>query len=190
MEQVMKEEWRDIKNYEGLYQVSNLGNVRRLRFINNHVNKNKVYPIALTDGFGGYKKAVLYKGGKYENRYVHRLVAEAFLANPEEKPQVNHKDGNKNNNASTNLEWCTRSENMLHAYRTGLTHAAAAGKYGSDSKKARPVAMIDKETGKTLCVFGSLIDAAHHVGAKKSCHIVSCCKGRLKWAYGYMWRYA
>lgn len=186
----MTEEWRDIKGYEGLYQVSSLGNVRKLRFINNYVNKEKIFQINQTYGWGGYKKVILYKGGRYKNRYVHRLVAESFIPNPDNKPQVNHKDGVKTNNSVSNLEWCTQSENMLHAYRTGLSHAAAAGRYGANSTKAIRVDMVDKETGETIREFGSLIDAAIFIGAKKSCHIVSCCKGRLKSAYGYKWRYA
>lgn len=186
----MTEIWKDIDGYTGLYQVSNLGNVRKLRFINNMTNKEKVFLITPKLINTGYYKVMLYKGGKWENAFVHRLVAAAFIPNEAGRPQVNHIDGNKTNNVVTNLEWCTQSENNRHAYRTGLRSAPATGRFGADSYKAIPVEMLDKDTGKVICRFGSLIDAAKYVGAKKSCHICSCCKGKLKTAYGHGWRYA
>lgn len=75
---------------------------------------------AIRDNGNGYKQVQIMRGGKRYTRYVHRLVAECFLENPRNLPEVNHKDGNKENNAVENLEWVTRSENMLHSYRTGL----------------------------------------------------------------------
>lgn len=185
----MKEVWKPIEGYEGLYEVSNTGRVRRLRFINNHTNKAKVFDIKPKNNGHGYLKVFLYKGGKSRQKLVHRLVAEAFIEKQDGKRFVNHKDGNKHNNSADNLEWCSRSENMLHAYETGLAHAPLKGKFGKDSPKAIPVSMFSKD-GKLLATFGSLIDAAAFVGVQKSCHICSCCKGKLKSAYGYVWRYA
>ena len=185
----MDEIWKPVLGYEDLYEVSSKGRVRKLRFINNYVNKEKIFEISLKNNGTGYYKVFLYKNGKKCQKLVHRLVAEAFLERPEGKDFVNHIDGNKKNNNVENLEWCTRSENMLHAYRNGLATAQAKGKFGEDNPKAKRVNMYSMD-GVLLETFGSLIDAAHHVKATKSCHICSCCKGKLKSAYGYVWRYA
>lgn len=107
----MQEIWKDIKEYEGLYQISNLGNVKSLK-------RNKLLkPIKDKDG---YLCVTLYKMCKLKEKKVHRLVAQTFILNPENKPQVNHIDGNKQNNVVNNLEWCTRLENIEHAWKIGL----------------------------------------------------------------------
>ena len=186
----MERIWKDIKGYEGLYQVSNCGEVRKLRFINNITNKEKIFMITPQKINSGYYKIVLYKNAVYKNKTIHRLVAETFIPNPNNYPCVNHKDGNKNNNNVENLEWCTYSENAKHAYKNNLTTAAAKGKYGGENPKAIKVNMIDKNTNKVIKQFDSQIEAAKYIGVKRSCHIVSCCKGRLKTAYGYKWMYA
>ena len=118
----MNEEWRDIKGYEGLYQVSNLGRVKSLpRERRNrqgyYYTKEKI--LKQTNTSTGYKKVELFNGTRKSYK-VHRLVAQAFLNNEYNKPQVNHKDGNKINNNVNNLEWVTGSKNIIHAYKTGL----------------------------------------------------------------------
>lgn len=186
----MKEIWKDVHGYDGLYQVSNTGRVRKLRFINNRVNKEKTFLITPQLLDTGYYKVMLYKDGKYKNALVHRLVACAFIPEETGRTCVNHKDGNKENNFVSNLEWCTYGENMKHAYRTGLAKAAATGRFGANSYKSIPVEMLDKNTGAVIARFGSLIDGAKYIGTENSGHICSCCKGRLKSAHGYKWRYA
>lgn len=121
----MKEFWKPIKNYEGYYKVSNLGRIRSLdrkvtvwfgkrkyigTFVNGEINR---------DGYNRVQLNVAEKGLR-ERFYVHRLVAEAFIPNLENKPFINHKDGNKLNNSIENLEWCTSQENHQHEYETGL----------------------------------------------------------------------
>lgn len=103
----MKELWKDIPNYEGIYQVSNFGNVRNKEKIISQFN-NK-----------GYMCVSLYKSTR-KNLRVHRLVAEVFIENPDNKREVNHIDGNKRNNKVTNLEWVTSRENKIHAVNNGL----------------------------------------------------------------------
>lgn len=111
----MEEIWKDIEGYEGIYQVSSIGRVKRLkgvyckedRFIKYYLNK-------------GYRFIFLWKNNKYKAAPIHRLVALAFIPNENNKPQVNHIDGVKANNCVENLEWNTHSENMRHAFDNGL----------------------------------------------------------------------
>lgn len=104
----MAEEWRQVKGVEG-YLISNFGRVRSLKL-------KKDIIMSLCDHYRGYKVVWLYAIPKKKKFFVHRLVAEAFLENPEEKRVVNHKDSNKKNNALTNLEWMTHSENTGYYY--------------------------------------------------------------------------
>lgn len=116
MEILEKEIWKPINNYEGYYEVSNLGNVRSIdRIVKNKNNtvkviKGKQHKLTVTKS--GYVSTILYKNSEQKNYRVHRLVAEAFIPNPENLPQVNHIDENKENNCVDNLEWCTGSYNI------------------------------------------------------------------------------
>ena len=120
----MVEVWRDVRGYEGLYQVSNLGNVKHLSYVQDCMSVNNVHyvrvkpehllkpaPMRKKNGVG-YLGVSLHKFGKQRTVAVHRMVAEAFIPNSENKPQVNHKDENKWNNTVTNLEWCDCSYNV------------------------------------------------------------------------------
>lgn len=165
----MIEIWRDVNGYEGLYQVSNLGRLRRM-FKNGKVNflsgkKDK----------DGYVEVILSKNQTKKFARLHRLVADAFAPNPENKPQVNHKDRNKENNAASNLEWVTGSENTIHAYATGRgVHKRHVVQY---TKDMRVVALWDsiREAGRSLGIAPN--------------NISSCCRNNLPSAGGYVWRY-
>jgi len=135
----MIEEWKDIKGYEGYYQVSNLGRVRsmprtihRKKFGNVYV---KCHILKSTESFG-YKYVSLCKGSQKRLR-IHRLVAEAFIPNPDNLPQVNHKDEDKSNNRADNLEWCTQEYNQ--SYGTGRIRNGEAnrGRHLSDITKQK-----------------------------------------------------
>lgn len=105
------EEWRDIDGYEGYYQVSNLGRVKGIKLIRQY-KKERILSQYLLDRGKGYYKVWLYKDKKRKMYYVHRLVAQAFIPNPNNYPDINHKDENPRNNVVDNLEWCTESYNM------------------------------------------------------------------------------
>lgn len=112
-----KEEiWADVSGYEGLYKISNLG---KLKSLYSRGSKSD-YIVKLNKNTAGYYFKSLYKNKNFKNNYIHRLVASHFVENPYNKPQVNHKDGNKINNNADNLEWVNRSENQLHAYANKL----------------------------------------------------------------------
>lgn len=117
-----REIWKDIQGYGGKYQVSNLGRVRSIL-------RNKILIPKKTKK--GYLRIRLYENNHCKNIVIHRLVAFAFIPNPENKPQVNHKDGNKENNCVSNLEWCSCYENFWHANKHNLTRF-----------KWRPVALM------------------------------------------------
>lgn len=107
---IKQEIWKPIQGYEDLYEVSNLGRVRRTELLTfwKHNGKQPYYMVGLS------------KNSKSKKCLVHRLVAEAFIPNPSNLPQVNHKDGNVHNNSVDNLEWCTNAENTKHAYENYL----------------------------------------------------------------------
>ena len=146
------EEWKDIVGYEGIYQVSSLGKVTS-DYGEDFVKSIFTYKkIIKPQQKNKYKAVWLYKPKGRKECYIHRLVAKAFIPNPENKPCVNHIDGNKDNNRVENLEWCTYKENQHHAIRTGLhykriltnediiniraskeTSASLAAKYNYDS---------------------------------------------------------
>ncbi len=117
------ETWKVIKGYEGLYQISNQGNLRSLDRITKtsyRIRHIKGKTISMVIGNAGYLRSVIYKNGKQQNISLHRIVAETFILNPLNLPQVNHKDGNKTNNRVENLEWVTPSINWHHARKNSL----------------------------------------------------------------------
>lgn len=198
----MEEIWRDINGYEGLYQVSNLGRVKSLeRFIKTRKNKNgmngyihKQESIRIpTKDYKGYLRLSLCKEGKLKPFRVHRLVAEAFIPNPNNLPQVNHKDENKENNCITNLEWCTNEYN--HNYGTRNKRVAEKQKGRKipfeQIKNKIAVLQINKDTNEVIRKYDSIKEAQICCGVKTHySHIGECCKGERKTAYGFKWRYA
>ncbi len=116
----MEEIWKDILGYEEKYQVSNYGNIKALsRKVNTKGCSVRIIKERILKIYKGYRYQVVYLGRR-NSKSVHKLVALAFVPNPHNKPQINHIDGNKQNNNADNLEWCTQSENQLHAYKIGL----------------------------------------------------------------------
>ena len=186
----MNEIWKEIEGYEGKYEVSNLGNVRSLKY----ARSNKVKLLKQASDHG-YKRVNLFKNGKRKSHWVHRLVAIAFLPNPNNLPQVNHKDENKTNNRMDNLEWCTIKYNMNYGTRNERQSKSLSkrmtGKYkGKDSPNAKSILMYDRE-GNFIRRFDCIGDANEYFGKARYCSAINkCLKGRNKTAYGYIFKYA
>lgn len=168
----MKEIWKDIEGYEGIYQVSNLGRVRSL----NYWNKKIIHILKEFTDKRGYKLICLYFKER-KTHQVHRLVAEAFIPNPNNLPQVNHIDGDKTNNNINNLEWCSCKDNIIHAHKTGL--------HKPNTTRKRPV--YCKEENK---YFESLNEAGRYFQCTPTT-IQHVCDGIIKQLYKkYTIRYA
>ena len=170
--------WEDIEGYEGIYQVSSLGKVKSLNF--NHTKKEKILKL-MSDRYG-YLRVDLCKEGKRKTYKVHRLVAQAFIPNPENKPEVNHKDEDKTNNKVENLEWMTCKENINYGTRTERSGKSQT----NDKKRSKPIYGINVKTNEKI-EFPSTREAQRN-GFNHS-HIVNCLKGRLKTHKGYKWFY-
>ena len=188
----MKEIWKDITNYEGCYQVSNLGRVRSLdRLDRNGCKRNGVMKKPQDNG-NGYQYVQLKKDAKYKNFYIHRLVAMYFIDEVDGKEYVNHKDGNKKNNRFDNLEWCTESENMKHAYETGLNVPSNINELQKARKaycEANAKIVVQKDSNGTVIQKYKNLKAAHKAIKRKNTGFISraCKTGCI--AYGYFWQY-
>lgn len=190
------EEWREIKGYEGRYEVSNMGNVRSIprQIINSLGRKRNLRSVLLKKNHmkSGYMMITLGNG---KNVLVHRLVAKAFIPNKECRPCVNHLDGNKGNNTVNNLQWVTYSENERHSYDVlgKKPNKSALGKIGILSPYSKVVHKYSKD-GKLLEVYFGASEAARQLRKegfiKASQGRVSCCaRGETKTAYGFVFKY-
>lgn len=207
----MKELWKDLKRFDNLYQISNKGRVRSLA--HNVILKPAKVAYRKQEKSDGYQVVNIKK----KIYYVHRLVAEEFIPNPNKLPQINHKDGNKQNNNVENLEWCTNSENILHAYRLGLISRTKskcskkqkewrkifAKKYHATKentifkeqwfkeKYAKPnqkaIIQLNKK-GNKIKEWDSMKLAGEQLNISKQ-NISACCRGIRKTAGGYVWKY-
>ena len=172
------EEWRDVVGYEGLYQVSNQGRVKSLERKNSHGRTVKERILKGTPDKDGYLKIGLYGStGKQKWFQVHRLVGEAFIQNPDEKPQINHINEIKTDNRACNLEWCTCKQNINHGSRNERV-AKALGK---------PIGQY-KLDGQLIKVWSSTATVERQTGFSQG-SIWGVASGRYKQAYGYIWKY-
>lgn len=200
------EEWRAIAGYEGLYEVSNLGRVRSLKYWGG----NRVAILKQATSKRGYKKIALTSEKK--TFLIHRLVAQAFIPNPENKPEVNHIDGNKQNNCVNNLEWVTGSENNIHAvyslghdqWKKGLKKAVSRASELQLWKKAQKLA-IEKRKRKDLNItngeqifqtFEEIRNCVYRNEKYKNTkpkridtNVILCCQKKRPTAYGYKWSF-
>ena len=178
-----QEEWKDIKGFEGLYAISNYGRVKSLKRIcrANTCGLRTIEEKILSPcvASSGYCIVVLSKNGAHKSCSIHRLVAEAFIENPENKKEVNHKDECKTNNIFTNLEWCDRAYNAN--YGTSVKRCSA--------KKFKKVAQIDINSGVVIRVFPSAKLAEEMTGISRK-NISMVCLNKRKIAGGYIWKFA
>lgn len=165
---MMNEIWKDIKGYEGLYQVSNFGNVKSLS--NNFSRKEKILKL---NNIKGYLFVDLYKNGKVKHYKVHRLVAEHFIPNPDNKPCIDHINTNKTDNRVENLRWTTHKENSNNPLTI--------------DKRSKPIIQFSKD-GEFIKKWNSALDVQRELGIKQG-NISNCCKGKRNIAGGYIWRY-
>lgn len=189
--------WKDIKEYEGLYQVSNLGRVRSLdrtyiaynrfcdieTYIKGKILKN-VY------NKKGYQYVGLHKDGKRKNIFVHRLVAETFLPNPDNKPCVNHINTVRDDNRVENIEWCTHKENNNNPLTIKKMRESAPktfmGKFSKEHPRSIPIIQLNIHN-TPIKLWLSLSDAKRN--NYRDSEISSCCRGRKKTHKGYKWMY-
>lgn len=167
------EHWRNIPGYEGIYLISDLGNVKRLPIIlHGRFYKEKLLTICHNTGTG-YDFVCLRKNDSDKNFSVHRLVAQVFIPNPNNYSDVNHIDGNKQNNSVENLEWCTRSQNLKHALNIGLIK--------NQCKICRKVTI---KCGEKIATFDTMKDCAAFFGFKKGWLQNQIRKHGLTFTYG------
>ena len=168
------EYWKPVPGYEGLYEVSNFGNVRSLGFDSRHpgrILKKSQYP-------NGYYYVPLHKDKSVKNIMVHRLVALAFIPNPDNLPFVNHKSEIKTDDSVDNLEWCDRMYNTR--YGTGIKRMSEKHK-----KRLQQYTL----SGEFVAEWDSCASVEKETGWNQS-NISKCARGEYKQAYGYTWKYA
>lgn len=182
----MEEVWRDVKGYEELYQVSNLGRVKSLaRKSKRNTFKEKMLKQRLSAY--GYLVLALYKNNIQRKFAVHQLVAAAFIENPNSKPTVNHIDENKTNNHAENLEWATYKENANHGTRNERIKITNRANPDRCAKQRKPVDQYDIN-GNLMNTWSCAAAVSKFFNVDRS-EITQCCKGKRKQCKNYFWKY-
>ena len=183
-----EEKWMPVVGYEGFYMVSSLGNVRLLersgirkngRFFKVHSKIKKPYLTRL-----GYYRLHMERDKQSRHIFVHRMVAEAFIPNPENKPFINHINGIKTDNRVENLEWCTASENLIHSYK--FLGRKGAQRFGKDNPVCKIILKI--KDGVVIEEFFGAKAAAESVCGRADT-IRRACTGKYKTCKGFVWKY-
>lgn len=186
------EEWLPIEGYNN-YEVSNFGKIKSVERIDSLGRTVKERILKQVTNKYGYQQVCLCKDGKKKMFRVHRLVASAFIPNPNNYPVVNHKDEVKTNNHVSNLEWCTVEYNNNYGTRndrySGENHPKPMlGKFGKDNPTSKQVIQLMLD-GEVIKIWGSTREIKRELGYNNS-SISACCRGKRKSAYKYKWCYA
>lgn len=184
------EEWKDIKDFEGLYQVSNYGRVKSLERTRRLYSKEIYVPeIIRRNGcdMNGYQILPLNKDSKKYTKKIHRLVAESFISNPENKPCINHLNCNKNDNRVINLEWCTIKENNQYCCKVGHHYNPTLGKFRGDNPKSKKIVQKNKND-KIIKIWNCADDIADFLGVNRRT-IGKCCRKEVKTVKGFILEY-
>lgn len=172
-------EFYKIKNFPDYY-ISKCGKVLSLRTNNKKILKNRKN--------NGYVSIILYKKKyKYYDKLIHRLVAQQFILNPQNKPQVNHINGIKTDNNINNLEWCSSSENIKHSYRILNKISTMSGKFGKLHPNSRKIKQLDLNNN-LIKVWDSMMDIQRDLNMHYQ-SVYSCCNGKIKKSNGFKWKY-
>ena len=167
-----------------LYQEKNIKKIGRKFFIKEYISTGSLIKV-------GYRIVTLSKKGTHHKKYIHRLVAEAFISNPYNKKYVNHIDGNKQNNRIDNLEWCTASENNLHAFKTGLKKVTEKQRIQASKNGkiycSKNVIQYDLN-GNFIKEWNSLSEASRILNVNRG-NIGTCCRLKKGTAGGYIWKF-
>lgn len=183
----MEEIWKDIPGYEGIYQVSNLGNVKSLNYLKRGYSQN----LKFKTNNQGYYWVQLWNNGNYENKLVHRIVAETFIKNPFNLPIINHKDENPRNCNVKNLEWCDHKYNVNYSIKL---HPERKNNPRGKRRKYSPYVYTQgiiqlSLSGEFVNKYSSISECVRQNGYN-NWSIRQCCVGERKTAYGYKWRFA
>lgn len=188
--------WKSVVGYEGLYEVSNLGRIKSLArqetftsALGKIVKRSRKGRIIIQSESKGYSRAHMCKNGIVKIALVHRMVGVAFIPNPNNYPEINHKNGIRSDNRVENLEWCSKSQNIRHCYDVLKRKVSpnVINVYGGDHPASTPILQYDLN-GNFLREWPSAIEIQRALNVN-SPNIIACCRGKQQTCGGFSWKH-